>query len=238
MFFTYECSEGEVIRYLDVTSLYPSVLVKNPYPIGHPKVLNEFQNKEINNFFGFIKCKVIAPKDLYIPVLPYRAKKKLVFPLCPLCAENQIEECFHTDKERQFVGTWFSEELKLALTKGYRIIKLYEVLHYEQKSEDLFKEYIQKWLKIKTESSGWPSSCQSDEQRAEFIREFQERESVELDPNEIEKNPGKRFIAKLMLNSFWGKLGQRRNQGKTEICKNYAQFYNVISDAKNDVKGM
>jgi len=29
-------------------------------------------------------------------------------------------------------------------------------------------------------------------------------EHIQLDPNKIEKNPGLRSIAKLMLNSFWG----------------------------------
>ena len=52
------------------------------------------------------------------------------------------------------------------------------------------------------------------------------------------KNPGKRFIAKLMLNSLWGKFGQRRNQGKTTICNNFSQFYKLISDAKIEINGM
>lgn len=30
------------------------------------------------------------------------------------------------------------------------------------------------------------------------------REGIQLDPNQIVKNPGLRALAKLMLNSFWG----------------------------------
>jgi hypothetical protein len=37
-----------------------------------------------------------------------------------------------------------------------------------------------------------------------------------LDPNKIEYNPGMRALAKLMLNSFWGKFAQRPNMAKTE----------------------
>jgi len=44
-------------------------------------------------------------------------------------------------------------EMDKALEKGYRIDKIYEVLHFEQSSTDLFKEYVRKFLKIKLETS-------------------------------------------------------------------------------------
>ena len=184
LYFSYTCEMNEKIRYLDVTSLYPSVLVKNPYPIGHPIVLNEFKNMKISNYFGFIKCKVLPPKDLYIPVLPYRDNKdKLIFPLCHICADIKSNEiCNHSDQKRSMVGTWFSEELKLAISKGYKLLKLYEVLHYEQKSEDIFKKYIQSWLKLKTEASGWPSSCVTEADKYKFIEDFYQKEGVNLEP--------------------------------------------------------
>ena len=239
MFSTYECKTDEVIRYLDVTSLYPSVLVKNPYPLGHPKVITEFESKQIDNYFGFIKCKVLPPKNLYIPVLPIRDQnKKLLFPLCAICANEKGDKCKHTPDQRALVGTWFSEELKLALTKHYVIKEIYEVLHYEQKSHDLFQPYIQTWLKYKTEASGWPMKCDTDEKKNEFIREFKEREGVDLDREKMVKNPGLRSIAKLMLNSLWGKLGQRRNQGQTSLFSKYWPFYRLISDAKIKIKGI
>ena len=179
IFFSYECGEGEVIRYLDVTSLYPSVLVKNPYPMGHPLVITEFQTTDISEYFGFVKCKILPPKDLFLPVLPYRdSNKKLLFPLCHLCAEVKASECNHSNEDREFVGTWFTEELKLALTKGYQIIRLYEVLHYEQSSAELFQPYIRSWLKLKTEASGWPSSCDTEEKKQDFLRNFKQREGI------------------------------------------------------------
>ena len=175
LFFNYICRENEIIRYLDVTSLYPSVLVKNEYPIGHPDIINEFPNKDLN-YFGFIKCKVLPPQNLYIPVLPYRDNKKLIFPLCRTCIQTRDDRCDHTEKERLLIGTWFSEELKLAVSKGYKIIELIQVLHYNNKSDSIFKPYIQKWLKLKTEASGWPSSCQTNEEKNDFINQFQQIE--------------------------------------------------------------
>lgn len=44
-----------------------------------------------------------------------------MFPLCRTCAEiMQKSPCAHNDDERAIVGTWVSEELKLAKKKGYR----------------------------------------------------------------------------------------------------------------------
>ncbi|XP_054168383.1 uncharacterized protein LOC128965664 [Oppia nitens] len=238
LFFNDDCKENEIIKYKDVCSLYPTVLSKCEYPIGHPIVLSEFSSHNINGYFGFIKCKVLPPKALYIPVLPMRLKNnKLVFALCGLCASDKIDHCSHSDRERCLIGSWYSEELKLAITKGYKIEKIYEVLHYEQRTDDIFKEYINKWLKIKTEASGWPSTCITNEDKQNYITEYRVRENVELEFDKMEKNPGLRFIAKLMLNSLWGKLAQRPNQMKTKICIQYDDYRRIITDAKYVIKG-
>ncbi|MDI9312888.1 MAG: DNA polymerase, partial [Limnohabitans sp.] len=60
---------------------------------------------------------------------------------------------------------------------------------------------------------------------------------VLLDKNLVEKNPGKRFIAKIMLNSFWGKLAQRSNFPKTAICKTYDQFWKILNDDTLEILG-
>jgi hypothetical protein len=38
------------------------------------------------------------------------------------------------------------------------------------------------------------------------MNDVYDRENIMLDRSKIEKNPGKRALAKLMLNSFWGKV--------------------------------
>ena len=59
---------------------------------------------------------------------------KLLFPLCKKCAEeaNQHER-EHTDDERSFIGTWTMDEVNLSISKGYRVIKVYEVWHFDEK---------------------------------------------------------------------------------------------------------
>lgn len=86
------------------------------------------------------------------------------------------------------------------------------------------------WLKIKQESSGWPAWVQSEEQKQEYIQNYFEKEHVQLNEACIEKNPGKRFIAKIMLNSFWGKLSQRPNMSKSVVCRNYNELWKIVND--------
>ena len=91
------------------------------YPVGHPKIITEGFT-DVDNYFGLIRCRVIPPRGLYLPVLPVRCLKKLMFPLCKICADSmQTTPCQHTPDERAFVGTWVTEEVKMAKKKGYQI---------------------------------------------------------------------------------------------------------------------
>jgi hypothetical protein len=172
-------------------------------------------------------------------VLPFKGKnKKLLFPLCGICGEYQLRDCSHSDEERSLIETYVSEELKLAVSKGYEIIEFYEVLHYPNKSMDLFKGYVGDWCKIKTEASGWAEGCVSDEQKQEFVRGYKENEGIDLDPNNIKLNPGYRSMAKLLLNSLYGKLGQRPDLIKTKICHNYLESNEILeNEEKYEVLG-
>ncbi|XP_044005574.1 uncharacterized protein LOC122850504 [Aphidius gifuensis] len=179
---SYTVRPGETIQYVDFTSLYPSVLKQSAFPLAHPKVYagrdieKKFPNNDISKIDGLIKCRVLAPSDLHMPVLPVRSKnKKLYFPLCRTCVDT-IEPgfCNHNNDERSLIGTWVSSELKLALTKGYVIEKIYEVWHYDKMSMNnketnevgLFTGYINTFLKIKQEarqrSSLWRKTICSD----------------------------------------------------------------------------
>ena len=83
----YKINEGEEIRYVDFTSLYPYVQ-KYFSPIGHPQIIKEnFTN--IDNYFGLIKCRVLPPRNLYFPTLPFK-KEKLIFTLCRQCALKKL----------------------------------------------------------------------------------------------------------------------------------------------------
>ncbi|CAL1264770.1 unnamed protein product, partial [Larinioides sclopetarius] len=51
------------------------------------------------------KCKILPPRGLYLPVLPFRCNGKLMFPLCRTCAETLNQSsCHHSDEERNIIG--------------------------------------------------------------------------------------------------------------------------------------
>ena len=170
--------------------------------MGHPKIVTE-NFKDVQEYFGLINCTVLPPRGLYHPVLPYRCNNKLVFPLCKTCAETkQQTSCQHTDSERAITGTYVSIELEKALEKGYRVIQLHEVWHFEKKSDTLFRQYIDTFLKLKQEASGWPSWITTEADKERYIREYFEKEGVQLAYNHVQANPGLRALAKLMLNRY------------------------------------
>ena len=168
---------------------------------------------------------------------------KLLFPLCFSCANKKYQTCNHGDEERKFIGTWTTPELQKAVTLGYRILTIFEVWHFEasmsydpRNGEDgLFNKFIDKWLKIKVEASGWPSSCLTEEDKENYIRRYYENEGISLERNKIESNPGLRSLGKLMANSYWGKHGQNPNMRKTEFIKDPAKLFERLSDATLEV---
>ena len=78
-----------------------------------------------------MKCRILAPRKLYHPVLPGKIEcgdsDKLVFALCKKCAEDKKDYCSHSENQRSFIGTWCTNELEKALDKGYEILDIFEV---------------------------------------------------------------------------------------------------------------
>jgi G:T-mismatch repair DNA endonuclease (very short patch repair protein) len=193
--------DNEKIHYRDFTSLYPTVNMYDFMPTGPPKriILGHEQCSKIDlmNFDGFIKARVLPPNNLFFGVLPCKVKNKLMFPLCYTCGEKQNKEaCRHTDSQRSFVGTFVSIEFKLALEKGYKVQELMELQEFELRN-DLFADYIKHFYVTKLQASGAPPGIDLDE----FIEQYKQREGIDLDRNKFEKNPAKRTLAKLMLNT-------------------------------------
>lgn len=242
----HETKDGDVINYYDVTSLYPYINKTGKAVLGHPSIITE-NFDHISAYEGLIKCRVYPPRKLYIPVLPAKINNKLLFALCRTCAESQQQTpCLHSDNERAITGTWVTDELKMAVNKGYKIDRIYEVWHfdnveqYDQKSKTggIFTEYINTFLKMKQEESGWPSWCKTEDDRQKYIDNYFEKEGIKLEYNRIQKNPGLRALAKLMLNSFWGKFGQRSNLPQVEYISDPSVYFDMLTSDQQEVTGV
>jgi hypothetical protein len=85
-------------------------------------------------------------------------------------------------------GYFTSAELSVAVEKGYIINSIENALVSKAAVGKLFNSYIAKYIKIKNKHS----------------------------PNGSEPNKGLREIAKMMLNSLWGKFAQKEDCGETK----------------------
>ena len=157
--------------------------------------------------------------------------EKLVFTLCKACGESRNQnECEHTDAKRSFIGTSTTDEVNKALEKGYKVIKTYEVWHFDGSTDDLFKGYIRRFMKIKLESSKY--DFKTKEEESNFKLKI--KKSLDIDIEKFEFNAGLRSISKLCLNSLWGKFDQRSNMSQTKYVTEVSEFYEILLNDKLD----
>ncbi|KAL4229096.1 hypothetical protein ACF0H5_012135 [Mactra antiquata] len=236
----YKVDENEKIKYVDFTSLYPWVNKYGEYPIKHPIIITK-DFKDIKDYFGIANVKILPPRGLYHPVLPYRSNGKLKFPLCRTCADTENQNpCACSEQERELTGTWCTPEIQTAIRLGYQIKKIYEVYHWEESTQydpktgsgGLFANYINTFLKFKQEASGSPDWIRNEQDMTNYVSQYLSKEGVSLNRSNILKNPGLRALAKLCLNSFWGKFGQRLNMRQSEFFHEIQVnlFFQLLSD--------
>ena len=225
----------EDIKYHDVCSLYPYVCAFKPLPTGHPvhllgKQIDMTRLVDLNHpdpYFGFVRCTVLPnPQDI-IGFLPHRDPKtgRLEFPLY------------------EMTGSWGTEELRVALESGYRITALYEVYHWEreERSDTLLRGYVSFFLRMKQEAEGWRKlgACSEtpDEEEQLEVQERVYRESgciARIRCDKVAKNPVRRQMAKLFLNSLWGKFCQKPHCENYTVIHGKRQFYDIWSNPNLD----
>ncbi|KAK9729441.1 hypothetical protein QE152_g15961 [Popillia japonica] len=122
-------------------------------------------------------------------------------------------ECTQSAEQRALVGTWLIGEVRTAIEKGYSMLEIYE-------------------------ASGWPTGCDSADDKEKYIQQYLEKEGIQLNPNKIEKNPGLRQVGKAVITSFWGKLGQRENQAQTTIVNEptITSFWGKLGQRENQAQ--
>jgi G:T-mismatch repair DNA endonuclease (very short patch repair protein) len=230
---------ADEIKYYDVTSEYPFVNARKLYPIGHPSILLKHQLPQTNDdwraahLFGAVKCSILPPLRLIHPVLPFKKDGALMFPLCTTCCLEKREDfCAHGNRERMLHGTWMSIEIDKAIEMGYQLVEVNEVWHFSQQTTTLFWDFIKALYKAKLEASGFPSGVDSIEQKRAYVDEIYAHERFAVEINKIDFNPGRRQMAKILLNSFWGKFAQRENLTQVEFLNADLERFNelVFSD--------
>jgi hypothetical protein len=218
----YECQEGEEIKYIDVCSLYPYVCAMKELPIGFPLILHSNIQKErlhptsTDPYWGYAQILVECPCKELIGLLPSRDKKtkRLQFDL------------------QTKIGIWHTEEIYFAIEKGYKILHIYQVYHWEKENRncELFKGYVDYFLRIKQESEGWEkyglTNTSSNVEKQKLIDDlYLENGGIgKMRIEKVAKNPIMRGLSKLFLNSLWGKLCQNPMQEQQIRLNGYTQF--------------
>ena len=235
----HNCAPNEKIFYFDFCSLYPAVMKYGVYPLGHPKIISERFDYS-KKYFGIIKCSILPPKSLYLPVLPLNINKKLIFTLCYTCASEQINNfnCTHSTKERALNGTWVSLEIDKAIEMGYKLIKYEQIWEFDDQIQydkvnqkgGLFTDYVNFNLKGKAETSGYPDYCTTDDLKDKYVQEYFDEEGIKLEKDKIEKNPGARADFKIKLNSLWGFFALNCDKTLFKILYNIEELDHLMSD--------
>ena len=238
--------KDEHLEYMDVTSLYPTINKYGKYPVGHPTILRN--NALIRttlplDYCGLYSCKILPPKDLFHPVLPFAitnsekpsSPKKKMYVLCRTCAilkNFHLNSCTHTDEERSLTGVWITPEIELALSKGYKILEAYEVWDYSRVKTGLAEDYINHFLKGKQEAAGWPKNAVTPEERTEYIENYARKEGVKLDASKIseERNKALYTLNKSALNCWWGKLAEQQERRQSKLVNSVSDFYTFLAD--------
>lgn len=233
-------TEEYQIKYMDVTSLYPTVCaggggvddqgVSKPcfdLPIDEPKVihmpdLHRCSPFAANPYWGFVYCRVIPNKKCLLGLLPGRDAET-----------GRLQFTLH-DQE----GCWHTEELYLAMRNGYIVQEIYQVFHWDEdaRSNTYMKGYVAFFLRMKQEADGWKkaggtSENPTEDEKTRLIENLfvQNGNIARMRREKVLKSPVKRQIAKLFLNSIWGKYAQKKQDDYFITINGYQQYMQFIN---------
>ena len=127
---------GENLYYYDVNSIYPFAMMKD-MPLSPAGFTNSITQDDLinGNFFGFCLADIECPKDIAVPLLPFR--------------EHKGESVYFPTGKWQ--GIYFSEILKEVMKQGYKVTP---INGYPFHKANLFKDYIDHFYDIKKNSEG------------------------------------------------------------------------------------
>jgi hypothetical protein len=171
-----------------------------------------------------LQVDVTCPQDLELPVLPSRHHGRLMFDLLDKTAE------FYT-----------SFELAAALAVGYQVRRIYRCIVFgsRETSDTLFHDWVGEFFALKAMSSDYHDAAVLAATRQDLMSMGITAEQMSA-PGAFTSRPAQRQVAKLKLNSLFGKFGERNNTTQREIfshdsAEDCAKANGLIHDESEEV---
>ncbi|KAK3910706.1 putative DNA polymerase [Frankliniella fusca] len=220
-----DLDKGEKIKMVDVVSEYPNANLRAKYPVGHPEIFLAGDPKmtPVEEWNGAVKCTVVPPRDLIKRFAPTRIQSSV----------NSAVYGVHLKS----IWPWRRGTKLRPSTKCISIPRTMK-WNGETGREGLLSAYVRCFMALKAQASGWPADCTSDEAKQKYMDDVKKYDGITIDPAKVEKNPALRQLSKLMLNSFWGKFGEKTVRSKTDIVFDYAALIKIVSDPLKKVTGL
>ena len=126
--------------------------------------------------------------------------------------KNEVERKFGQNTEIQPTIRFENDVciLNIKLVRYGKKVKINIVnLAFEKIRKDLFRDFVHQFYRIKLAASPWPIDIQSPDMQERYINEINQKMGVNMQVQDIQPNPGKRTMAKLLLNASYGKMGEQ-----------------------------
>jgi len=147
---------------------------------------------------GIIKCKFLPSNKLYHPVL--QLVSKVIFPSVVLVLPPRNKSIVHT-LVRKYV--YFVHDARKSVDIGFGLVHVFEFwenevtcFHKDTNSGGVYAEYVNAFLKLKQESSGYPFWVQCGEEKYRYIEDYRRADGIALDKPLSSKNSGQQTLAK------------------------------------------
>ena len=76
--------------------------------------------------------------------------------------------------------------------------------------------------------SGLPNWCKTEQDVDKYLHDYYENEGIRLDREKIVRNEGLRSIAKLLLNSMWGRYCLQTNKTQYKMIHHPKDLYEML----------
>lgn len=178
----------------------------------------------------------MCPQNLKNPFLLIRNKdERSLAPNCFSCGfkslqNSKINSCKHNIFDRALNGTYCISEINFALSLGYKILKIFSCIIYED-NEPILRNFLSVLGFEKLTSSNFEPNFDLDKMKNKMF--FKK----DLKPEMFKESKQKRNFIKLALNSFLGKFSQRSDHiinkivsSESEISKYfYSKTFEITS---------